>query len=342
MKRGTKLAIGISAIVFGVGILIVAAVTMVTGGVFSMNWNMTSGRGPEFTHYSFFDTEWGRNEHNSEKRAANVDSNTMTLEAFDEIEISVACLDVELIAADSFKVEYSINGQSEELKTCEVQNGKFVFKTKTIPVIGFFGVGFEPDDMNYVRLYYKAGTDMNGVNISSVSGDVSSEDTVRADMLGVTTTSGDMEVKNISTDIAAFATVSGSCELENVSIKNNLEFASTSGNFYAERIKAESAEMSTVSGKLEAYECTFSGIEAESTSGNITADGALSGENRFSTVSGDVEMSTSLLQNDYSVSTSTVSGDCRVGGNEMKGSSGNGSNKINAETVSGDITISFE
>ncbi len=120
------------------------------------------------------------------------------LEKFDGMEIEAEYADVEIIPSDHYGVEYCVEGNRNRL-TCEVQDGKFVFRVQeeiTIRVVNFsFDLEmFESDDDYFVKVYIPDDALLSYAEIKTEDGKIQIGK-LRADSLTIKDEYGDVELK---------------------------------------------------------------------------------------------------------------------------------------------------
>jgi lia operon protein LiaG len=170
--------------------------------------------------------------------------------------------------------------------------------------------------------------------------------------LEIKTASGKVKLRDRRVRELAIRTVSGDIEMEAVEA-DALSLRSTSGEARVDGLEASAAAVSTVSGDF--YVAGFGGsLQAESTSGSLEVDfSELAGDVEVSSVSGDVELS---LPRDaaFGLEARSTSGEvtCRfpieLAGsgsrdqrNSIVGTVGTAGNRIRIKTVSGDIRVAY-
>ena len=135
--------------------------------------------------------------------------------------------------------------------------------------------------------------------------------------LDIETSSGDVELKNITSDILIMETTSGSVEANDLSI-GSITAESTSGDVELNNCYGDKLLMDTVSGSVDFHKIEYSDITLSSTSGDI--EGTIVGSRQ-----------------EYSISSETTSGDNNLGNYDY-----NGTKSLKVSTTSGDIEIDFK
>lgn len=184
------------------------------------------------------------------------------------------------------------------------------------------------------------------LDITSTSGEVSSDDALKLDRVQIKTTSGEIAVKSMDAAKAVLNSTSGEIQAEG--IFGDLDIDSTSGTIVSQNLTAASGKINSTSGEIK-LKGSIDGIEAGSTSGTIIIDtDRLTKDMAVSTTSG--EMVVKLPADaDFKLVAKSLSGeiDCAfpvtVTGNKnhnrLEGTVGNGSCNVSLSSTSGDINI---
>ena len=138
-------------------------------------------------------------------------------------------------------------------------------------------------------------------------------------------------------------TVSGDVTLTEVTA-DEVSVDTTSGDVTAQRLTAGSIRLETVSGDVNLGCPTApSEVSLDSVSGDLSLSGPLSPDTRLTTTSGDIEITADSTEEECAYDLSCVSGGIRIGGTSIESSirKAEGELSLNANSVSGDITVSF-
>ena len=315
--------------------------------------------------------------------------NTTTFPAADikDMDVSVEYDSINFYISESDEIEireYSNNmdGENELAKISLDGNKLAIKKTDNIASIFNFGSGFRT---SYIEIYVPASFYENGdknFDISTISGGISFQNGIilNADELKLETTSGDIELSNLTSDSLNASSISGS--ISAASITSDRTHAQTaSGDIHLQDIKGK-IEASTISGSMDIIGGndkinlgTTSGyinltkadgiVTANSISGEVQITDSKGGANivsvsgsvyyfcdaltedsDFSTTSGSLNIS--IPENsDVDFDATTVSGYISTffddgDGDKLKKKIGDGSVKLKAETVSGSINVDIQ
>ncbi len=184
------------------------------------------------------------------------------------------------------------------------------------------------------------------LDITSTSGEVSSDDALNLDRVQIKTTSGEITVKLMSAANAVLGSTSGEIDAEGSF--GNLDIYSTSGTIVSENLTAAKAKINSTSGEIK-LKGSIDGIKAGSTSGTIIIDtGRLTKDMAVSTTSGEIVIKLPA-EAGFVLGAKSVSGEINcafpvtVTGNKsrnsLNGTVGNGSCNISLSSTSGDINI---
>jgi lia operon protein LiaG len=194
-------------------------------------------------------------------------------------------------------------------------------------------------------VYVPKAYDKN-LDITSTSGEVSSDDALKLNRVLVKTTSGNIAVKSIDAANAVLKSTSGEIYVEGNF--GDLDIDSTSGNIVSENLTVASAKINSTSGEIK-LKGSIDGIKAGSTSGTIIIDtDRLTKDMTVSTTSGEIVVKLPA-DADFKLVAKSLSGeiDCAfpvtVTGNKnhnhLEGTVGNGSCNVSLSSTSGNINI---
>lgn len=184
------------------------------------------------------------------------------------------------------------------------------------------------------------------LDITSTSGEVSSDDALKLDRVQIKTTSGEIAVKSMDAAKAVLNSTSGEIYAEG--IFGDLDIDSTSGTIVSQNLTAASGKINSTSGEIK-LKGSIDGIVAGSTSGTIIIDtDRLTKDMAVSTTSGEIVVKLPADAN-FKLAAKSLSGeiDCAfpitVTGNKkpnnLEGSVGTGNCSVSLSSTSGSINI---
>jgi lia operon protein LiaG len=268
---------------------------------------------------------------------------TFSLESVEEILVSTASADVEIVnaggasVAGSDRIEARLSGittrkDNERVRRLHVQRDGGTLRIETGRT-EIFDVSLASLGRRNLRLEVSLPEDFSGrLEIRTASGKVEIGDR-RIRELAIRTVSGDIELAAVGADAVALKTTSGEARVE--------------------RLESRTAVLSTVSGDFDVAGFIGS-LQAESTSGTLEVEfGELAGDVEITSTSGDVGLT--LPRNaGFGLEARSTSGDvtCRfpieVTGagnrgerNSIVGTVGTAGHRIRIKTVSGDIRVAY-
>ena len=287
----------------------------------------------------------------------NHSAEMIDVEPFSNLVIDVRSIDVELIEADDYKIEYQlpINGSLQ----WELSNGALnISEQSRAPLI--FSFGFIN---SYVKVYYPADADIELADISIRSGNIK-VNKLTADSIHLKTTSGTIRANVLNYSNAKVETDSGSIHFSGYGNNAVLVITDKSGDVEADISGCINVDVNVTSGKLICSGetvgnatiklLTGSGniisdisswqtLTASTKSGRIAITGKPTGTTSAEANSGDIVIKILGSKEDFSYSISTRSGTIRIDGNKTEhyADSLGGSVSIEISTRSGNIHLDF-
>ncbi|ERI91721.1 hypothetical protein HMPREF1982_02764 [Clostridiales bacterium oral taxon 876 str. F0540] len=258
----------------------------------------------------------------NEEKAANING-------IKEIKVSVASPDINIIPVDGSEIKAQLNGKiissgpytKPELEFSTSGDSLYInVNSKTNMVIGFFSSSLKLDI--YIPSSY-------------------------SDTLKLSSSSGDLNVKNLKLSNLECNASSGNANIENVSA-DNFVYNSSSGSLKADKLTTKTSKLSNSSGSKRATGFTGD-LKVSSSSGDTKIDYAAFDNNiNVDSSSGSVEIKLPESSNFY-LSAHTSSGGIKTdfpitvkgetGRHELIGTVGSDKNKIKINTSSGSIKI---
>ncbi len=254
---------------------------------------------------------------------------TLTLEAFENINITVTAANISFVRGDSYQVEYVLNAD-EKIKTLEVTGNTLVFESNYENELAFnFNFSFfnwpsfsdikdlTPDEDYQIIVTIPQDANLSDIKLTSVSGNIVFNDE-QINNLNLDTVSGIISTKNIISDSMLINAVSSNIDVVDCIITD----------FNSNAVSSNT----TISGEFE-------NINIATISGNCELNGNVSNSVDINTVSGNIAIDT----NKGSVTANTF-GEIRYNGDKQgstfSATDGEANFKIN--NTSGDITITMK
>ncbi|MCX8128972.1 MAG: DUF4097 domain-containing protein [Clostridia bacterium] len=248
----------------------------------------------------------------------------------------------------------------DEIKV-EVQKGSNNIDVNVRYINGMWGLNNQS-----VELEIMVPKGMTYIKAHSASGEIKIDNFNDIERLDLSSVSGDVEVKNTTTDEFEFGTTSGSVNIDKVTgngsihtvsgeinvrnIVGDVKYKTTSGSIQSRGVEGE-ADVTTVSGSIDIFSNYFKASEIHSTSGsvNIHADKIdNSGRYTINSISGGINIRLPQ-ESGFELDASSTSGNIRndfsnefdgdIGKKSMNGVVGAGGAEIEIHTVSGGINI---
>ena len=167
---------------------------------------------------------------------------------------------------------------------------------------------------------YVPNTYKNNLTLNGTSSEFDVKGNGQLNNLSLKTSSGDIDISNLTTNNTFLQTTSGSIKLENLTASNST-LGSTSGDIYLDMVNLGSTKIATTSGGIT--------LNANNL-GNTT---------NIASTSGSVSLNVSRTTG-YTVSFTSISGDLHSpNGNHGNYTNGDGSKVISVATTSGDLNI---
>ena len=246
---------------------------------------------------------------------------------FQNINVNVSSSRVIILPGDSYRV---VTPTGRNAPTVNVSNGELTIASRPQGGVVSFGINTSSAADHEIRIYLPVGHDMDGIRVRTSSGRIQI-DGVNAGYIDVNSSSGRVEVTNLTTPLSrvSLRSSSGRISLENVQMAEDLTLQTSSGRIELDRVAWGSLSARTSSGRI-----------------NITRgqNGGGAGSAVLQTSSGSVNVEIAGSRDDYRYELSTSSGSMRVDGERFSGrnaAGGQGDNEINVRTSSGSIRLDF-
>ena len=240
---------------------------------------------------------------------------------FNAVNIKTIAARIEFIPSDHFGYEF------EESTNCTIEHGiangvLTVRERKSGGLLSLFGI----TSRGFVKVYFKAGTLFDFINLSATAGGITLG-SVKALTSDISLTSGGLKTESCDLGVCTVTKLSGSMRSENSRFAG-LNVHCVSGSTHIEN--------ATVMGN----------IVMKNTSGSTKIDGRIDGDIEIRSVSGSIKLMLEGKADDYRKSFKMTSGSCHIGDMKVKGGYTDLSDRdflhnMAVSTVSGSINIDF-
>ena len=241
---------------------------------------------------------------------------------FNAVNIKTIAARIEFIPSDHFGYEF------EESTNCTIEHGiangvLTVRERKSGGLLSLFGI----TTGGFVKVYFKAGTLFDFINLSAMAGGITLG-SVKALTSDISLTSGGLKTESCDLGVCTVTKLSGSMRSENCRFAG-LNVHSVSGSTHIEN--------ATVMGN----------IVMKNTSGSTKIDGRIDGDIEIRSVSGSIRLMLEGKAEDYRKSFKMTSGSCHIGDMKVKGGYTDLSDRdflhnMAVSTVSGSIKVDFK
>lgn len=234
-------------------------------------------------------------------------------ESFNNVENSYN-VRIKLVSADVLckthnkeTIEVYITRNKEKYE-CLYENGEFILNRKKKSSLFEFNKG--SDFVVFLPSAYSIGN----FDFSTTSGDIDITG-ISTNLAKISTVSGDALIYNLSSNNGLFSTVSGDLEIEDVKLKE-VKFNSVSGDVEIKNMEVKGEmTLKTVSGDFELYNVVSESTTIGTVSGDCEGHEVYTNSISLTSISGDIEIkNTDLTRLPTILKKKTVSGDLEVNG----------------------------
>lgn len=288
-------------------------------------------------------------------------------EPIKQIDINSRFGDIELIKDDNYYVEINYRYFNEE-PSYKLEDGTLSFDdSKSFP--NSYSINFSLK--NKIKIYLPGDTDMDHINISAASGDVSLSD-FSAEELDVSIAYGDFTLKkaavrdsdismssgnstisDLNTESLGYSNSYGNADFSNINTKNadssfgdaRIKISMSSGNADLDSIISKYLEVSNSYGNITGKGMDVKEFESDLSSGKLNISKSTMDEADISNSYGDVILALTGNSKDYMLDLNTSYGSVAVDGRNYDGHlvrENGGSKSITADLSSGDVEVTFE
>lgn len=341
-NKQLKLSCSTIIILLIVGIILMGSSFLLTGGKIGAIVNSTG------VHYQFDESK----QIQEQRKVAD----------FQNIQIDVTHLDINLIPADSYHIEYVLHNNDDELSV-EVVDG--VLQVKNLRPVSFnwamLQVGFA--ESSHLNIYYPHDAKMQNVQIQTTSGSIKASklqvknevtltsgsgeiylSDITANQVQTVSTSGKSQVLGITSEGLTVKTNSGAIKGENLA-QQDAQFESKSGAINLNDIKTTMLKTKSRSGEVNVSGLVSEDLITTTTSGAVNLNGQFGESTTVETTSGAIKLESTQAKTDFTFKFKRGSGSVNGVSPEIKESSdknlsyGTGSKNISLQSNSGSIKI---
>jgi len=283
------------------------------------------------------------------------------LEAFKNIQIDAGLSDIEFISSDKYGID--LYGDNMEWNWT-LENGLLRITHDRGTRLQVMNLDFISTERNHVKIFLPVDTNLETVDIKTSSGNIKLS-YIQTERLEATTSFGDINLSNITSDNMKISVSSGKFTGKNLDAQS-LTYTSSFGDGQFQSVKATNFTADSSSGNLNligcdlgdmniktnfgditAYGLISTGANIQARSGGINITGDISGENIINTSFGDIKLTMGGRREDYSFDITVRFGDITIDGERLRDqgsfvSSPVQQNHFIISSSSGDIRMNFE
>lgn len=303
--------VGIIVLIIVLMMLVISFTKVLIFAIHNNNWNWFLGFGSG--------KELRKNEYIRKEESID-------LVDVDKIELEFKSSDLNVHFTEDTKmrvVQYSTKELNED-ELFKVNRTSSTINISEKNKIYFFYIGFfdqKAYDVYIPKEYEKT------LKISLVSGNIEVDESLKFEDLTISSTSGDIKMRDIEAKSIGIETVSGDIKLQNLK-EDNLKLKTTSGDIFVESAEGK-IEIRSTSGDISMGNIVGE-IEAKTTSGEIESR-KIEGNAEMQSVSGNIECEDFRITGDSNIK--TTSGEVKMYLNEESNC------EIFTDTVSGNVTL---
>ena len=302
------LIIAITSLIISIGCFIAAIIV-----IFNSNCTLAT----ELKNHNFsilddfaFDIDIDLDNNFNDQRSMAIDDN------ISNININSTSADIEVEFTDSVSSEIKMTTQGsfastksfeDIINTFEYSNNTAIISTKES------SLSFRSFTLKiYIPIQYK-----NNITINTISGDIDCSNNVSLDSFNLKSTSGDIEIIDVTAKDMLLSVTSGDISIDNCSTENST-LTTISGDIDISTSKLGDTKINTTSGDIDISILELgNSTDIKSSSGNVYLD-IPSTENykiKYSSLSGDFYGDSSNGTKEKTINVSTTSGDIDVSNN---------------------------
>lgn len=283
---------------------------------------------------------------------------TFELDAFKNIDSSLANADISIIPSNSFKVV--IDRNDDEEITHSLENETLVISEKDTNKQKYtFNFGFTGWRPTIVKIYVPHKTNLSKISLFTTSGDIKVSN-IKSDSLAIDTNYGDVVLDNITTnentislkdgDVLAndiiskkfiLKTLYGDLALNHVQ-SDLIEVTSNDGDVTFDNVNTKENQTKTNYGDITFRNYTSSGSTIQTDDGDIIIEGTLKGDTSINSIYGDINLKLTNSRGGLSYSVTNSVGDIIIHNRTYSHNyekDNNTKDKLKVKATDGDIII---
>lgn len=286
------------------------------------------------------------------------------LNSFENIDINVENLNIEIIKDDSFSIEgeydknyddiiYSVENNTLKIKSKEKRNNSHFFI--------FFGSDSKADSPK-IKIHLPEKADLSEIKGTVELGNLKL-DSLNSKNIDLKCNYGNIDFNNLNSENITVNSESGTITYNNINCNNiktnsnygdvtvnslkaiNSDFNLESGNFKADNLESDKITGKNSYGNIEGNAFKTNGIDFQVESGTVNLKGELKGENKIKSEYGDININSSLAEKDYSYDTKLEMGSFKINNvkmnNQYKKVDASAPNSFIINNENGNLTINF-
>lgn len=244
-------------------------------------------------------------------------SQTVSVDAFTEIEIDADAIDFEVKRGSDYYVEYNVPAYM--LAKAETHNGKLdiEMKSSVTPSITFAGKNFTKDSFKFT-VFIPDGASLEELSAKIDAGKITLND-ISVEKIGVDTDAADIQMSGVQNAELKVKADAGNVEIKNSTL-GSVNVEADAANIRLDSFTAGKIDASSDAGNIEFTGATFEEGNFESSMGNISIEGS------FDKVTADCSLgaiSIDPANPDARINASVDLGSIEISGKNVKGTSYN-------------------
>lgn len=266
-------------------------------------------------------------------------SESLPLEAFQNIDGQINDADISFISANEYKIE--IKYPADQEWNYKVENGTLFIKHTESPQFSF-NLGFVTANQATIKIYVPKDQQMKQFKLINKYGDTSING-IASQSMDIVSNDGDLKLVNVNTEKLAIVNQYGDTTVQNVSA-DKISAKSNDGDMLFKNMNVLNAFISNQYGDTALQQINSKGLKLTSNDGDVSVKGSLKGRTVIHSNYGDVLITPSNPQKELSYRLVSDYGDIIVDNKASESSvvsSENGDDSLKVNTQDGDIVLSF-
>lgn len=320
MSKGTRFVLVFSSLlVLAGGILLSIGLSM--GGTLNTSFYFNNGK------FHFVDN------------STDLVSKDIALDAFDNIKIETSIIDVNIIEGSSYSISYSTRESLEPEITCDY-NTLWVTSKQSGVNFGIFG--FNTGKNEHITITIPAGASTKNLELKASTADITVD---KVNVGGsITTSTGDINIKNVSSDKLQLTSSTGDKTITNCNI-DELNETSSTGDVKYENCTAVNLSTKSSTGEIIINGLTTTSLTANASTGDIKVTDTSADFITANASTGDVKLELVGSAKEYNYKLNSSTGSIQIDGEKYKKSYTRDEDcyrTIKSKTSTGDIKIDFK